>query len=111
MRSVYERENLTITEFDTEDVMVIRPVFYLGFVGLSAYFLFPPQITAEDEYRKGRRYRFYCVIPKQLPQGRCLRKKSREPLTIPAAPPQSGNAGIVYWIKPGGYRQLCAYSK
>lgn len=49
MRSVYERENLTITEFDTEDVMVIRPVYYLGFVGLSAYFLFPPQITAEDE--------------------------------------------------------------
>ena len=29
--------------------MVIRPVFSLGFVGLSAYFLFPPQITAEDE--------------------------------------------------------------
>ena len=28
--------------------VVIRPVFYLGFIGLSAYFLFPPQLTTDE---------------------------------------------------------------
>ena len=27
--------------------VVIRPVFYLGFIGLSAHFLFPPEIVDE----------------------------------------------------------------
>lgn len=29
--------------------VVSRPIFYLGFIGLSAFFLFPPQIANEEE--------------------------------------------------------------
>ncbi len=29
--------------------VVIRPVFYLGFIGLSAHFMFPPEIDEEDD--------------------------------------------------------------